>query len=181
MFYAIDWQQILKGDFIPVLFEDKIVILGFMGKTIGDPAWNDKFFTPLNRKVAGRANPDMFGAVVHANIVAMILNEDYVSAIPEWAKWGIAIMACFLNVLLFSVIDRKLPIWFDALSVVLQIIQILLVSLLVVYFMVWLTVKLDLSLTLGVLAVVGPCFDLFKSFEREVEKRFTKPNEPVLT
>src|SRR5690606_20383281 len=60
MFFALDVRQVLMEDFDPSVLRDKIVILGYLGDTFGDPAWEDKFFTPLNLKIAGRANPDMF-------------------------------------------------------------------------------------------------------------------------
>ena len=77
MFYAVDVGQLERGEVLGDVFKNSIVMMGFLGKYMGDPVWEDKFFTPLNKKVAGRANPDMFGLVVHANVVAMILNQDY--------------------------------------------------------------------------------------------------------
>jgi CHASE2 domain-containing sensor protein len=65
MFYAIDWDQLLRDEYIKDIFEGSVVMMGGMGAYFGDPSWEDKFYTPLNSKVAGRANPDMFGLVVH--------------------------------------------------------------------------------------------------------------------
>src|SRR5262249_28575032 len=90
MFATLDAEQILRGEFVPAMFEDKIVMMGYLGDYLGAPAWEDKFFTPLNKRVAGRANPDMFGLVLHANAVCMILNEDYINEIPEWLQYTIA-------------------------------------------------------------------------------------------
>ncbi len=171
MFYALDIDQLKNGDFFPDLFKDKIVIMGFLGDYFGDPAWEDKYFTPLNKKVAGRANPDMFGVVVHANIVAMILNEDYVGELADWEKIAIAIILSILTVALFIVIDEKLPVWFDAMSVLIQVFQILIISGLVVYCFASFTFKLDLSIALAVSALIGPCYDIFKSVQREIETR----------
>jgi CHASE2 domain-containing sensor protein len=181
MFYAIDWDKLLAGEVAADLFKDRIVILGFMGDYFGDPSWNDKYFTPLNKKVAGRANPDMFGVVVHANILAMILNEDYVNELEDWQKYFIAFLVCLLTVALFIFIDRKLPGWFDGLSVIIQIIQILAFSLLMVEVFANFSFKLDLTVTLAVSALVGPCYDIFKSFQNEINNRLTKRRQAVLT
>jgi len=181
MFYAVDADQLQKGEILGDLFKDNIVIMGFLGERFGDITWSDKYFTPLNKKVAGRANPDMFGVVVHANIVAMILNEDYVNELTEWQQFVVAFVVCLLTVALFILIDRKLPTWFDAMSVLIQIIQILAFSGLMVYFFASFTFKLDLSLTIGVSALVGPCYDIFKSFQNEIDRRLTKRREQVLT
>ncbi len=181
MFYAVDANQIMNGEVLPEMFKDNIIIMGFLGEYFGDATWIDKYFTPLNKKVAGRANPDMFGVVVHANIVAMILNEDFVNELTDWQKNTIAFLVCYFTVLLFIKIDTKLPAWYDALSVIIQIIQILLISGLVVYTYAGYSFKLDMAITLGVAAVVGPCYDIFKSVQNELIKRFTKPKPEVLT
>jgi CHASE2 domain-containing sensor protein len=180
MFYAVDADQLLNGEVLPEMFKNNIVIVGFLGAYFGDITWEDKYFTPLNRKVAGRANPDMFGVVVHANIVAMILNGDYVNELTDWQKYVIAFLICFLTVALFVVIDHRLPAWYDALSVIIQLIQIILISGLVVYTYAGYSFKLDLSTSLGVAALVGPCYDIFKSVQNELIRRFTKPKIEVL-
>ncbi len=169
--YSIDISDVMTGNFDKSLFKDKIVIMTFLGDYPGDPAWEDKYFTPLNKKVAGRANPDMFGGVIHANIVAMILNEDYIGELADWEKYAIAILLSILTVALFIVIDEKLPVWFDAMSVLIQIFQILLISGLVVYCFASFTFKLDLSIALAVSALIGPCYDIFKSAQHEIENR----------
>lgn len=180
MFYAVDVDQILNGEVLPELFKNSIVIVGFLGSYFGDPSWNDRYFTPLNKKVAGRANPDMFGVVVHANIVAMILNEDYVDELAEWMKYAIAFIVCFLTVVLFIEIDRYLPLWFDALSVLIQIVLLFAVSGLMVYGFVSFEFKLDLSLTLAASALVGPCYDIYKGFQNQIRKWLTRKPVDVL-
>jgi CHASE2 domain-containing sensor protein len=181
MFYVVDAEEMLRGEVLPEVFKDNIVIMGYLGDYLGDPAWEDKFFTPLNKKVAGRANPDMFGPVVHANAVAMILNEDYVDEIPPWAQYSIAFVVCLLTVALFIFLDRILPQWFDALSVLIQLLEVLIISSIIIYaFAVW-SLKLELSIAIGVSALVGPCYDIFKSIQNEVTKRLTKRRSGVLT
>jgi CHASE2 domain-containing sensor protein len=180
MFYAVDVNQILNGEVLPELFENSIVIVGFLGAYFGDPSWNDRYFTPLNKKVAGRANPDMFGVVVHANIVAMILNEDYVNELAEWQKYSIAFLVCFLTVMLFLIIDYRLPLWFDALSVLIQVVLLLTVSGLIVFCFARYDFKLDLTLTLAASALVGPSYDIYKGFQNQIRKWLTKKPVDVL-
>lgn len=180
MFYVVDADQLLRGEVLPEMFRDNIVILGYLGDYLGDSAWEDKFFTPLNKVVAGRANPDMFGPVVHANAVAMILNEDYVDEIPEWAQYAVAFLVCLLTVALFILIDVKLPHWFDALSVLIQLTEVILISVLVVQaFALW-SLKLELAVAMGVSALVGPTYDIYKSVKGEIERWLTKRRERVL-
>jgi len=184
MFSAIDVDQLFNLDFDSTLFKDKIVIMGFLGSQFGDPSWSDKYFTPLNKKVAGRANPDMFGVIVHANIASMILRQDFVNALNDWQKGIIAFIVCFFTVAIFIIIDRNLPSWFDTLSVTIQVIQILAISGLIVYVFANFTFKLELSATLGASALVGPCYDIYKGFQNQITiwqyKRLTKSESEVL-
>ena len=181
MFYVVDVEEMLRGEVLPEMFKDNIVMMGYLGDYLGDPSWDDKFYTPLNKKVAGRAHPDMFGLVLHANAVTMILNEDYVDELSIWSKYAVAFLVCLLTVALFIFIDRKLPIWFDALSVIIQLIELLIIiSFIIFAFATW-SLKLDLSIALAVSAFVGPCYDIFKSFQNEINRRLTKRSAGVLT
>jgi CHASE2 domain-containing sensor protein len=174
MFSVIDYEDVLRENFDSLFFKDKIVMIGFLGKFLGAPSWEDKFYTPLNKKIGGRANPDMFGLVVHANAVAMILNQDFVNELTELQKGVIAFLVCLLTVALFIIVDEKLPIWYDALSVVIQLFEIALIMAIIVQVFAIYSFKLDLNLTLVATALVGPCYDIFKSIQNELLKRFTK-------
>lgn len=180
MFYVVDYDQLLNGEVLPELFKDNIVIMGYLGDYLGDPAWEDKFFTPLNKKVAGRANPDMFGPVVHANAVAMILNEDYVDEIPEWLQYAVAFIVGLLTVMIFFLIDDKLPHWFDALSVLVQLLEVLLISAFIVQAFAWWSLKLELSVAIGISALVGPTYDIYKSVKTEIERGLERRRQRML-
>jgi CHASE2 domain-containing sensor protein len=180
MFNVIDVGQLERGEVLGELFKDRIVIMGYLGAYLGEPTWEDKFFTPLNKKVAGRANPDMFGVIVHANAVAMILNGDFINNFPDWLLYTIAFVTCILTVALLIVIDARLPSWFDALSFFVQVVLIWLVGLIIIQAFTLGSLKLDLSLTLAASALVGPGYDIFKSLQNEYIRRFTKPASGVL-
>jgi CHASE2 domain-containing sensor protein len=179
--FAIDWSQFAAGEYEPKIFENSIVIIGYLGDYFGDTAWEDKFYTPLNSKPAGRANPDMFGPVIHANVVAMILNEDYINEIGLGLQVVIAALICFLNVLLFYWLDKNFPILYDALSVIIQLVQIIIVSGTIIYVFAQFNLKLDLTLTMAAVALIGPCFDIYKGVENIIIKRLTREPGRVLT
>jgi CHASE2 domain-containing sensor protein len=183
----LDWEQSFDTtSYFKEVIKDRIVLFGFMGSTMEDTSWDDKFITPLNKDFAGKTRPDMYGVVVHANIISMILSEDYVNELASWQEYAIAIMVCLLNVALFTWITRKIPLWFDGLSILLQLVQIIVCTVLMMYFMKWFNFKLNLTLTLAALALVGTCFELYNGFLREIlklikrNKLFTKNKEQVL-
>ena len=163
MFFTLGIEDVYTENFVPEMIKDKIVIFGYLGEYLGDPSWDDKFYTPLNKKLAGKANPDMFGAVVHANIVSMILNEDYVNQMEEWQERAMAIILCLLNVALFSFINNHLPMWYDGITKLLQLIQLLLYTILMVMIFHWYSFKLDITLTLAAVALVGDVYEVYMS------------------
>ena len=163
MFYTLGVEDVFTENFVSEMIKDKIVIFGYLGDYLGDPSWADKFYTPLNKKLAGKANPDMFGAVVHANIISMILKEDYVEQMPEWQEILMAIVICLLNVALFAIINTHLPLYYDGITKLLQLIQLLAYSVLMVLIFHWYTFKLDITITLAVVALVGDVFEVYMS------------------
>lgn len=187
--YAVlDWYQALDPtSFEPSVVKNKIVLMGFLGADLRDTSWDDKFFTPLNKKVGGRARPDMYGVVVHANIISMILSGDFVGELELWQQIAIAIILCFVNIVLFAYIHRRFPIWFDTVSLGIQLIQILFFLILVPYVFYWFTFKLEITIALLALALAGPCFEIYisilKNGAKFVINRFllTKREEEVLS
>jgi len=187
LFFTIDVDDVMTENFDPALFKDKIVIMGYLGAYLGDPSWSDKFYTPLNKKLAGKANPDMFGAVVHANILAMILNQDYVEEMEEWQEIPMAIILCFLNVALFAWIHTNLPDWYDGITKLLQLLQLILYSLIMVEIFYLFSYKLNITLTLGAVALVGDVYEIYVGVVKNVYRKirdkltFTPKEETVLT
>jgi len=187
VFYTLDVDDVRTGNFMPDMLKDRIVIFGFLGSFLGDPSWDDKFYTSLNNKPAGRANPDMFGAVVHANIVSMILTEDYVNQMADWQEVAMAIILCLLNVALFSFINSHLPLWYDGITKLLQLIQLILYTVLMVMIFHWFSFKLNVTLTLAAVALVGDVYEIYMSVIKNIYLKIkgwfsiTPKNNPVLT
>jgi hypothetical protein len=106
----------------------------------------------------------MYGIVVHANIISMILNEDYINELEEWQTYLIAFVLVFLNVALLIKISEKIPLWFDVLTLLAQLAQVAILGLLMVQFFNWYSFKLNLTVTLAGVALVGTCFELYTTF-----------------
>ncbi len=160
-FYALDWDQVLNEDFVPGLLKDKIVIFGFLGAEFGAPEWEDRFFTPLNPKIAGRANPDMFGPVIHANILSMILNRDYVSSFSPAIEVILGVILCYLNVLLFSYVYWKYGVWYDGVSKLIQVTEVILILFFIIQIFSSLSFKLELTYGLIALALAGDLLEIY--------------------
>ena len=161
VFTAIDWQQVLDTLYEPSVFENKIVIMGYMGDYIGHHTWEDKFFTPLNSNYVGKANPDMYGVVVHANIVAMILKGQYINDMSKWINTPISLILIFLNVWLFSYLFIKLEMYYDGATFFLTIIEIMLLIIVVLFIFDRYNYRVDITLPSIALALTGNLIEIY--------------------
>lgn len=160
-FTSIEHTAVLNNEFDPSLFKNKIVIFGFMGRTIGEEDIEDIFYSPLNEKYIGKTNPDMFGVVIHANIINMIMTENYIDAVPFWLEFSIAVLICFVGVFMLYWAFLKFPLAYGTLSKMIQ-------------FMVWVTVlfsiigvfykykiKYDTTITVVLVALAGDLVEIY--------------------
>ncbi len=187
VFYTLDVNDVFTGNFMPGMIKDKIVIFGFLGRELGDPSWGDKFYTPLNTKMAGKANPDMFGVVVHANIVSMIMNGSYIDKMDGWQEIAMAIILCLLNVALFSLIHIKLPDWYDGITKLIQVVEITLFTIIMVEVFALYDFKLEITLSLAAIALAGDSYEVYVGVVKNLYNKlkngrlFTKKKRKVLT
>ncbi len=164
-YFALDVYDVLDTMFTPDLIKDKIVLMGVMGSSFNDKySVEDKYFTPLNEVQAGRAFPDMYGVVVHANIISMILHNDYIDQMSKPASIALAVIVLFLNVLLFTIIYFKHSEWYDGVTKVIQLAQALVFMFLIIAVFNYYSFKLDLTLTIIVVLLAGDVLEVYYGF-----------------
>lgn len=161
-YFALDVWDVYSGNFVPDIIKDKVVIFCFLGEELGDREnFEDKFFTPLNETYVGRAFPDMYGGVIHANIVSMVLNEDYIYHLSDIQIWTLTVIMLFLTVMVFSWIYKKLPKWYDGITKVIQVILLVGIPYIMIYAMDLYSVKLELNVLLIAIALTGDGLEVF--------------------
>ncbi len=171
-YYALDVPDVYLGNYIPEMITGKIVIFAFLGEQLGDRKnFEDKYITPLNANYVGRTLPDMYGGVIWANIVSMILNEDYINHLSDNYEAIIGIIIAVLNLAFFSLIYKRIPKWYDGVTKLIQLLE--LAGLL--FFTVWVfdTYNFVLELGLATLAV-AISGDGLEVFYGVVKNSFTK-------
>lgn len=171
-FAYLDVENVFNYNFTPDLIKDKIVIFGYLGSYVGHPSWEDKFFTPLNSRYIGRANPDMFGAVIHANIASMILNEDYINVVPEWLTLILTVIVCFLNVAFFSWIYRNKEFYYTVLTKPIQLIEITLLLAIIILLFHYFNLKVNLSVMFVTILLAGDMLELYYNFIKQTVETF---------
>lgn len=158
---ALDVADVFTENFTPEMIEGKIVFMGFMGEYFGDTSWDDKFFTPLNQQYAGRTNPDMFGLVVHANIISMILDRNYINTMSSTLGIIIGIVLCWVNVFCFILIYKNLGRWYDGLSKLIQLIEAIILVIIIGMVFNGYNYKLDLTLGIAAVALSGDSLEVY--------------------
>jgi len=161
-YYALDVPDIFTGNYTPEIIEGKVVIFCFLGAYLGDrQSIEDKFITPLNEKYIGRAFPDMYGGVIHANIVSMILNEDYVTYLSDIQTGIITVIFVFLVLTVFSWVYKKLPKWYDGLTKLIQAFLLIGIFYVMIFVLDFYSLKLDLTILLFAIALSGDGLEVF--------------------
>jgi len=162
-FTKLDVEDVLQERFTPDLIKDKIVIMGYMGNGYTDYYFDeDKFYTPLNEKMVGRGVPDMYGVVVHANIISMILDGQYINQMPEWLGMLIGLLLCYLNVCLFTYIlgNPKLSPYYG-LTKVIQLLEILVLVGISIYCFANFYYMVDFTLAVLAIILAGDLTEIF--------------------
>lgn len=179
-FMVIDPMDVLNENFDPSFFKDKIVILGYMGENYyTEDGVDDRYYTPMNTRPVGRAATDMYGIMIHANMLSMIMHENYIDVIPSYLAIIISVLMCFANVVLFTYVyfHRKLGTWYDVITKGVQLVEVIIF----VFIFIWTlaTYNLMLEITLGILAVVlsGDVLEVFLAILANIYPKSTRAYE----
>ncbi len=164
-FYAvIEAENALDSTIDFNFVKDKIVLFGYLNSDKNARDVTDQFFTPLNPKMAGRSLPDMYGIVVHANIISMILSENYINVMSDFFAIFIALIVCYFNLIFLLYIYENHGLYFNLISRLWQIFQ----SLIIYYLIIWLfdtyLYEADFGLMIITLALAPDILEFFMSF-----------------
>ncbi|MFY0689463.1 MAG: CHASE2 domain-containing protein [Cyclobacteriaceae bacterium] len=171
-FMALDFYDVFEQNYFPEMIEGKVVMFCFLGEYLGDTkSLEDKFVTPLNKRFVGRTLPDMYGGVIHANVVSMVLTGDYINYMSALQGGIIAIILCFLNVWLFTLIYKMIPKWYDGVTKVFQLIELGGMFTLMIFIFHWYNYKLDLTIAMAAIALSGDSLEVYHGV---VKNAFTK-------
>ncbi|WP_370089095.1 CHASE2 domain-containing protein [Ekhidna sp.] len=181
-YYALDVNDIFENNFTPDLFKDKIVIMCFMGDYLGDTETvEDFYFTPMNENYVGKAKNDMFGGVIHANIISQILDDDPIDQMSKRTEIILAILFCLFNVFLFKIIYGAMPKWYDGITKIFQLIELMGLGTLMIFLLLIYSYKADFTLAMIVIALSGDSLEVYHGvvknlFSKERRKEVFKIN-----
>ncbi len=146
--------------------KDKIVIIGFLGSY----AWDeDRHYTPLNHHYTSHNSPDMYGMVIHANIIRMILDNTYVRELYFWVNLLLTFVFCYFNIHLFYKIFRRVSIPYQFITRFLQLGEIIILFFIVALLFHFYRVKMEVAYWITALLLT---FDAVKFYDNGMRKRF---------
>jgi CHASE2 domain-containing sensor protein len=168
-YHVVNGADILEEKTLDNLFADKIVLMGYIESSPNDI--EDKHFTPMNAKFAGKALPDMNGVVIHANILSMMLDKAYVKRTPAWLNWIIVILVAWVHMSLFIryYIDQHL--WFHLVAKLAQIVSAILFVYLSIICFTHFSLEIDMKMPVIVIILAIDVIYFYEAFAVWLHKK----------
>ena len=108
--------------------KNKIVMVGFCGgNTLNTTDLNDIYYTPVGFEIASNRPPDMYGILIHANIISMIIGENYINHTSNWIVYLVTIILTFLYVTLFTYFYVVKHLYFHIAAKLIQLVTFILI------------------------------------------------------
>lgn len=148
-------------------FRDKIVLIGYIGEDVRYLSMHDRYFTPLNEQYIGRSIPDMSGVVIHANILSMIRDNDYINDVPNYTLYLIMLFIFYFNYQIFTWIEFKFHRAGGVIIRLFQVCEFILLFFGAIYLL--LNLNLKMALFMSATAIVLS-FELFEIYKKRLEK-----------
>jgi len=110
--------------------------------------------------------------VVHANILSMALENNYIRKLPGWFNWFFAVLIGWIHMALFIKYYLDHHIWFHLVAKIAQVLS----AILFVYAGIWLfenyRIKLDMKYTLYVIIMAVDVIYFYEAWATWMHKKF---------
>ena len=126
----------------------------------------------MNHRYYGKSVPDMNGIVVHANIISMVLENNYVKKLPSWANLLIAVLICWLHMSFFVRYYLESHIWFHLVAKIAQVLSAIFFVWLGIYLFDKYRLKVDLKLSLIVIVMAVDVIYFYEAWAVWMHKKY---------
>jgi len=168
-FVHLDIRQVLTDELdLPATFGGKIVLIGFIPTDQSNRPIEDKHYTPLNPRYTGHNTPDMYGIVIHANIIRMFLDNTYIHELSFGVNLLLTFIFCYFNIHLYYQIFRRVSLPFQFITRFLQLGEIILLFFIVALLFHYFRIKMDVAYWITGLLLT---FDAVKFYDNGIRKR----------
>ncbi len=169
-YLVVEGEDLLTDNVDPSAIEGKIALLAYVNTNPHDI--EDKKFTPMNEKFAGKSIPDMNGIIVHANIISMALDKNYIKKVPLWLTVLIAVFVCWLHMSFFVRYYLESHIWFHLVAKILQVGSAIFFVWLGIYLFDKYRLKVDLKLSLITIVMAVDVIYFYEAWAVWMHKKF---------
>ncbi|HUR64737.1 MAG TPA: CHASE2 domain-containing protein [Chitinophagaceae bacterium] len=163
-------EELMTGQFDTSLIAGRIVLLGYVNLDPND--LEDKKFTPMNPKFAGKSIPDMNGVFIHANIISMALDDNYIKKVPLWLNILIAVVVCWLHMSFFVHYYLESHIWFHLAAKIAQVASAIFFVWLGIYLFDKYRLKVDLKFSLVTILLAVDVIYFYEAWAVWMHKKF---------
>jgi CHASE2 domain-containing sensor protein len=167
---VIDAENLMMDQVDSSYIRGRIALIAYVNNNENDI--EDKFFTPMNKRFAGKSTPDMNGIIVHANIISMALEDNYIKKLPSWVNWLVAILIGWLHMSFFIRYYLESHIWFHLVAKIAQLASALFFSYVGIHLYDRYNVKLDMKLSLIVIVMAVDVIYFYEAFAVWMHKKF---------
>ncbi|MBK9222874.1 MAG: CHASE2 domain-containing protein [Saprospiraceae bacterium] len=158
--------------------KNKIVLIGFCGETENSFSMNDRYFTPLNEQYTGRSLPDMYGITIHANIISMLLDKDFIEDIPSSIIYFLGFLIFFINYLTFKRIIKKYNFMQRIFIRLFQIFEFVILFTLAILLLVFWSWKLSFFF---IATAIILSYELYEIYERKLDDLIERGISKLIT
>lgn len=173
-FYYLDAEEIYKGKVKLNFIHDKIILMGYVGSgaTLKNDSFDeDKFFTPLNPNFVGRGYPDMYGVVIHANIISMLVNSNYINYFHDFVFHLLLYLFIFLNTFIFAYLYNRTYKLYSSVSKLIILAESLLVFIVSILLFIFAQFKVDIKLFLIGLILLPDFYEAYQTIQRKIKSK----------
>jgi CHASE2 domain-containing sensor protein len=150
----------------------KIVLMGFLGPDVQTKVIEENRFTPMNPKFSGKAYPDMYGVVIHANIISSVLEQSYINKLPTWISMVLAFIICWVHVYFFTKFYVQHHKFFHLVTKIIQLLTFVLMIYLSFFFLSKFGLKIDMAPILGGIALSVDVLYFYDGFATWMKEKF---------
>ncbi len=176
-FLTIEADSIIKGDaYIENAINNHIVLVGYISEDAAYPKLRDRFYTPLNSRIIGRSHPDAVGLVINANIILMMLKQNYISHLSWWITILLAFIICYLHIYFYIKILQRTHLWFHLITKGIQLLSAISILLIALFFYKQWGVKIDIGIILLSILISVDLLYFYEPIIKYCNKRFKIPS-----
>lgn len=160
-FNIVSSAAIFQNKVSPEIFDNKIVLMGVVDTTGISMEFERMHYTPLNETSSGRAIPDMYDTIIHANIISMLLTDNYFEKMSQWLILVITFVLTYLNMLLFGYIGHRNPKWYELSALAIFTVETFSIAYLTVILFSDYNYEMDLTLAIITSAMSIVLFEIY--------------------